>query len=61
MAQKQSTWKELVVYYEKKPIPSFAKKTLEKFSVSIGVIPTESEAKILSELIKKALEEGFKI
>ena len=61
MAQKQSTWKELVVYYEKKPIPSFAKKSLEKFSVSIGVIPTESEAKILSELIKKALEEGFKI
>ena len=60
-AQKSSTWADLVIYYEKRSLPSFARRSLEKFAVSNRVIPTESEAKILSELIRKALEEGFKI
>jgi hypothetical protein len=61
MNQKVSTWVELVDYYAKEPLPSFARRSLEKYVVSTGAIPTENEAKILSELIRKALEEGYKL
>jgi hypothetical protein len=61
MNQKVSTWNELVDYYAKKPLPSFARRSLEKYAVATGIVPTESEAKILSELIRQALDEGYKI
>jgi hypothetical protein len=61
MNQKQSTWLELYTYFKNKSLPSFARRSIEKRAISSGIVPSDNEVKILSELIRQAIDEGFKI